>query len=69
MLLRQPRAWTVKRLRRALGYPAMSLAILARRVREQASWRRPRLVAKGDPEEAVVLAALHDEIAALPRRR
>ena len=66
MLLRQPGAWTVKGLRRALGYPAMSLATLARRVREQASWRRPRLVAKGDPNEAAVLAALHQEIAALP---
>src|SRR6266545_7331510 len=44
----------------------MSLATLARRVREQASWRRPRLVAKGDPEEAAVVAALHQEIAALP---
>jgi hypothetical protein len=42
------------------------LATLARRVREQASWRRPRLVAKGDPEEAAVLAALHRGIAALP---
>jgi transposase-like protein len=66
MLLREPRAWTVRRLRRALGYPAMSLATLARRVREQASWRRPRLVAKGDPNEAAVLAALHQEIAGLP---
>src|SRR5215831_12684717 len=64
-LLREPKAWTVKQLRRALGYPAMSLATLARRMREQASWRRPRLVAKGDPEEAAVLAALHQEIAAL----
>jgi transposase len=44
----------------------MSLATLARRVREQASWRRPRLVAKGDPDEAATLAALHQEIAALP---
>jgi transposase len=66
MLLREPGAWTVRELRRRLGYPAMSLATLARRVREQASWRRPRLVAKGDPEEAAVLAALHREIAALP---
>jgi len=66
MLLREPGAWTVKQLRRRLGYPAMSLATLARRVREQASWRRPRRVAKGDPEEATVLAALHQEIAALP---
>jgi transposase len=66
MLLREPGAWTVKQLRRRLGYPAMSLATLARRVREQASWRRPRLVAKGDPNEAAVLAALHQEIAGLP---
>ncbi len=66
VLLWEPRAWTVKQLRRALGYPAISLATLARRVREQASWRRPRLVAKGDPNEAAVLAALHQEIAALP---
>jgi hypothetical protein len=66
MPLRQPGAWTVKQLGRRLGYPAMSLATLARRVREQASWRRPRLVAKGDPEEATVLAALHQEIATLP---
>src|SRR5689334_5655145 len=66
LLLREPGAWTVKQLRRRLGYPAMSLATLARRVREQASWLRPRLVAKGDPEEAAVLAALHQEIAALP---
>jgi len=35
-------------------------------VREQASWRRRRLVAKGDQEETAVLAALHQEIAALP---
>ena len=48
------------------GSPDVPLATLARRVREQASWRRPRLVAKGDPEEAAVLAALHREIAALP---
>jgi hypothetical protein len=66
MLLREPRAWTIRQLRRRLGYPAMSLATLARRVREQASWRRPRLVAKGDPDEAAVLAALHQEIEALP---
>lgn len=44
----------------------MFLATLARRVREQASWRRPLLVAKGDPEEAAVLAELHRDIAALP---
>src|SRR5262249_25599627 len=41
MLLREPGAWTVKQLRRRLGYPAMYLTTLARRVREQASWRPP----------------------------
>ena len=66
MLLREPRAWTVKQLQRALGYLAMSPATLARRVREQATRRRPRLVAKGDPDEAAVVAALHKEIDALP---
>jgi hypothetical protein len=55
-----------QQLGRALGCPAMSLATLARRVREQANWCWPRLVAKGDPEEATVLAALHQEIATLP---
>jgi hypothetical protein len=64
--VREPRAWTVRQLRRALGYPPMSLATLARRVREQASRRRPRLVADGDPNRAAVLAALRQEIAALP---
>jgi hypothetical protein len=66
ILLREPGAWTVRQLRRRPGYSAMSLATLARRVREQASWRRPRLVAKSDPEEAAVLAALHQGIAARP---
>jgi transposase len=68
ILLREPRAWTVKQLWVRLGRPGMSLATLARRVREQATWRRPRLVAKGDPEEAARLAALHQEIAALPEK-
>jgi hypothetical protein len=45
----------------------MSLATFARRVRERANWRRPRLVAKSDPEEATKLAALHQAIAALPK--
>ena len=36
----------------------MSLRTLYRRVREVACWRRPRLVAKGDPDRDQVLAAL-----------
>jgi transposase len=66
-LLAQPRAWTIPLLHRYLGHPAISLHTLHRRVREVAAWRRPRLVAKGDPDRDQVLAALHQAIATLPR--
>src|SRR5215218_2415197 len=39
---------------------------LRRRVREVASWRRPRLVAKGDPDRDQVLAELRHTIAEPP---
>jgi transposase len=65
-LLDQPKAWTIPRLWQRLGRPAMSLPTLHRRVREVASWRRPRLVAKGDPDRDQVLAALRQTIATLP---
>jgi DDE superfamily endonuclease len=45
----------------------MSLRTVYRRVREQAAWRRPRLVAKGDPDRPRILAAVRRRIAALPR--
>jgi transposase len=48
--LTQPRAWTIPRLWQAVGRPPISLRTLHRRVRQVASWRRPRLVAKGDPD-------------------
>jgi transposase len=35
-------------------------------VREVAAWRRPRLVAKGDPDRDQVLADLHQQLAQLP---
>jgi transposase len=44
----------------------MSMRILHRRVREVACWRRPRLVAKGDPDREQVLAALRQAISDLP---
>jgi hypothetical protein len=44
----------------------MSLGTLRRRVREVACWRRPRLVARGDPDRDKVLAALRQQIAELP---
>jgi hypothetical protein len=31
-----------------------------------AAWRRPRLVAKGDPNREAVLAALHQQLGGLP---
>jgi len=39
---------------------------LHRRVREVASWRRPRLIAKGDPDRDQILADLHQQIRNLP---
>jgi transposase len=68
-LLAQPRAWTIPRLHRYLGHPAISLHTLHRRVREVAAGRRPRLVAKGDPDRDQVLAALRQTIAELPPAR
>jgi transposase len=65
-LLAQPKAWTIPRLWRTLGRPAMSLRTLRRRTLAVARWRRPRLVARGDPNRDHVLAALHQALAALP---
>jgi transposase len=65
-LLTQPRAWTIPRLWSALGRPQLSLRTLHRRVAEVAAWRRPRLVAKGDPDRDQVLDALHQHIRDLP---
>jgi transposase len=65
-LLAQPKAWTIGRLYQRLGRPAMSLRTLHRRVREVAAWRRPRLVAKGDPDRQQILADLHQQLGDLP---
>ena len=65
-LLADPTAWTIGRLYRRLGHPAMSLRTLHRRVREVASWRRPRLIAKGDPDRDQILADLHQQLRNLP---
>jgi transposase len=66
-LLAKPKAWTVGRLWRRLGRPAMSPRTLHRRVREVAAWRRPRLVAKGDPDRDQTLADLHRHLRDLPQ--
>jgi transposase len=65
-LLGHPKAWTIGLLYLDLGRPAMSLRTLHRRVREVACWRRPRLVAKGDPNRDQALAELHQQLAELP---
>jgi transposase len=65
-LLVQPKAWTIGRLWSQLGRPAISQRTLPRRVGEVAAWRRPRLVAKGDPDRDQVLAELHQHLGNLP---
>jgi transposase len=65
-LLAQPLAWTIPRLWQRLGRPAISQRTLHRRVREVACWRRPRLVAKGDPDRDQILADLHQQLEDLP---
>jgi transposase len=65
-LLTQPKAWTIGRLWHAAGRPPISLRTLHRRVREVACWRRPRLVAKGDPDRDQILADLHQQLRDLP---
>jgi hypothetical protein len=65
-LLAQPRAWTMGRLWHAAGRPAISPRTLHRRTREGACRRRPRPVAKGDPDPDQVLADLDQQITDLP---
>jgi transposase len=65
-LLAQPTAWTIGRLWQRLGRPAISMPTLHRRVGEVACWRRPRLVAKGDPDRDQVLADLKQQLRDLP---
>jgi hypothetical protein len=65
-LLATPKAWTTARIWRALGRPKMSLRTCYRRIREQARWSRPRLIAKGDPGHDAICAAIRDQITALP---
>jgi transposase len=66
LLTQSQRAWTVPLLYQYLGRPAMSLRTLHRRVRQVARWRRPRLVAKGDPDHDQRCAEIRQAIAELP---
>lgn len=65
-LLRTPRAWTTARIWRALGRPRISLRTCYRRIREQARWARPRLIAKGDPDRDEICASIRTQVTALP---
>jgi transposase len=65
-VLDTPGPWTIRRLWQRLGRPSMSLHTLWRRTRQVAGWRRPRLVAKGDPQRAAILSGIRRRLARLP---
>jgi transposase len=65
-LLQTPKAWTTTRIWRAAGRPDISLRTFYRRLREQARWCRPRLIAKGDPDHDSICAQVRERVAALP---
>lgn len=65
-LLAVPKAWTTARVWHQLGRPALSLRTVYRRIREQARWARPRLIAKGDPDHDTICAAIREQVAGLP---
>ncbi len=61
-----PKAWTTARVWQGLGRPAMGLRTVYRRIREQARWCRPRLVAKSDPDHDAICAGIRERVDALP---
>jgi transposase len=67
-LLARPGPWTLPRIRRYLGRPAISMRTLYRRVRLVAIWRRPRLTARGDPAHDHVVAGIVARLLKLPRQ-
>jgi transposase len=67
-LLGRPGPWTLPRIRRYLGWPAISMRTLYRRVRLAAIWRRPRLTARGDPYHDHVVAGIVARLTGLPPR-
>ena len=67
-LLGRPGPWALPRIRRYLGWPAISMRTLYRRVRLVAIWRRPKLIARGDPDHDHVVAGIVARLLDLPRR-
>ncbi|GAA2702868.1 hypothetical protein GCM10010429_08250 [Micromonospora olivasterospora] len=49
-----------------MGRPPLSLRTVYRRLREQARWCRPRLIARGDPHHDTICADIRAQIEALP---
>jgi hypothetical protein len=68
VLLKQPGPWTVPRIWRYLGRPALSPRTLYRRIRLVAVWRRPKLTARGDPWRDHAVAAIMARLLELPRQ-
>ena len=67
-LLERPGLWTLPRLWRCLGCPDVSMRTLYRRVRQVAVWRRPKLIARGDPYHDHVVAGIVARLIELPRQ-
>jgi transposase len=67
-LLERPGPWTLPRIWRYLGRPHVSMRTLYRRVRQIAVWRRPKLIARGDPGHDQVVAGIAARLLELPRR-
>ena len=57
-LLKRPGPWTLPRIRRYLGWPQVSARTLYRRTRLVAIWRRPKLIARGDPDHDHAVAQI-----------
>jgi transposase len=66
-LLERAGPWTVPRLWQYLGRPKLSPRTLYRRLRVVAIWRRPKLVARGDPDRWRAVAAITARLRELPR--
>jgi transposase len=67
-LLARPGPWTVPRIWQRLGRPALSRRTVYRRVRQVAVWRRPKLIARGDPDHDQAVAAIVARLLELPHR-
>jgi transposase len=67
-LLDRPGPWALPRIWRQLGRPRISGRTLYRRVRRVAVWRRPKLIARGDPYHDHVVAGIVAQLTELPRR-